>query len=114
MKQAGKTQDLLQKLPKEGFIKIGVPDKAPDVSAGDKVALLRKGNILFNEGNIELASKIFLNLNYTDGIVRVGDYYYNKHEYIKAINLFKAAKDEGRVSKTAKKMADVLSGLLAE
>jgi hypothetical protein len=103
-----KRKDLLEKLPQEGFIKVTVPDKVPEISGADKAALIRKGNSLFNAGDIEAAARIFLTLKYTDGIVRLGDHYYNKNEYIKALNLFKAAGDEGRVSKTSEKMALIL------
>ena len=41
-----------------------------------RVELIRIGNRLFNEGQIEKASDIFVKTGYRDGITRVADYYF--------------------------------------
>lgn len=108
-----KSKDLLDRLPKEGFIKIALPPP-PALSGPDKAALIRKGNELFNSGRIAMAEKIFLTLRYTDGIVRLGDYYFKHNNYLKAYALFKAAPDKGRMEAMAEKMAHALKSWLDE
>ena len=55
-------------------------------------ALIRRGNQAFNEGNIELAAKIFRALNYKDGLIRIGDYYYyQKKQPLIAYGYYKKA-----------------------
>lgn len=74
-------------IPKEGFIKTGRPKQA-NLTAQQKAALIRKGNELFNAGNLEQAKKVFLTTGYTDGIVRIGDYYYKKNELFEAFRMY--------------------------
>jgi len=58
----------------------------------EKVQLIRKGNQAFNEGNIDLASKIFKTTEYKDGLIRVGDhYYFDKHQPLMAYGYYKRA-----------------------
>lgn len=74
-------------IPKEGFIKVGRP--APtSLNSSQKTALIRKGNELFNAGQFEQAKRIFLTTGYTDGMVRMGDYYYKKRELYEAIRMY--------------------------
>jgi len=58
----------------------------------EKVHLIRKGNQAFNEGNIDLASRIFKTTEYKDGLIRVGDYYYfDKRQPLMAYGYYKRA-----------------------
>ena len=45
----------------------------PGIDGTQKVILNRKGNVLFNSGDIEGARRIFMTTGYTDGLVRIGD-----------------------------------------
>lgn len=57
-----------------------------------KAQLIRKGNQAFNEGNIDLASRIFKSTEYKDGLIRVGDYYYfDKHQPLMAYGYYRRA-----------------------
>ncbi|MDH4261681.1 MAG: hypothetical protein OEV78_01410 [Spirochaetia bacterium] len=58
----------------------------------EKVQLIRKGNQAFNEGNIDLASKIFKATEYKDGLIRVGDhYYFDQKQPLMAYGYYKRA-----------------------
>jgi hypothetical protein len=58
----------------------------------EKAQLIRKGNQAFNEGNVDLASKIFKTTEYKDGLIRVGDYYYfDKRQPLMAYGYYKRA-----------------------
>lgn len=74
-------------IPEEGFLKVARQDRAP-LSGGQKTALIRKGNELFNAGKIDQAKRIFLTTGYTDGLVRVGDYYYKRQDLFEAIRMY--------------------------
>ena len=61
-----------------GFIK--VTDKPVQTLSSEQKALLnRKGNVLFNEGKIIEACRIFVTTGYSDGLTRVGDFYLKKN-----------------------------------
>ena len=73
-----------------------------------KVALIRRGNELFNQGKIQESRKIFLTLRYTDGIIRVGNYYYERKMYVDALKMYAAAPEGGRIQAMAPAMAKVI------
>ena len=62
------------------------------ISASERVKLIQKGNALFNNGQYPLAEKIFLTINYQDGLIRLGEYYFNHGNYFRAGELFRQAK----------------------
>jgi hypothetical protein len=70
-------EELLHRLPKEGFLKITAakPADPTKLAEGERVALIRKGNELFNQKKLELARKIFITTGYSDGLIRLGDEY---------------------------------------
>ena len=66
----------------------------PTISGAQKVALNRKGNVLFNSGDIEGARRIFLTTGYSDGLVRIGDYYKSKGKSLDALRMYWLAPDK--------------------
>jgi len=94
----------MAEMPKDGFLKVVKPQKT-EVDSAKKAALIRKGNELFNGGDILTAKKIFLTLGYTDGLIRVGDYYYKKCDYWEAYRLYSIAPAPGKVSQLIERMA---------
>jgi hypothetical protein len=72
------------------FIKTTVQ---PSVDSAQKAALNRKGNVLFNSGDIEGARRIFMSTGYSDGLCRVGDYYKSKNRPIEALRMYWIAPD---------------------
>ena len=103
----------MAEMPKEGFLKVVAPAKT-EVDPARKAALIRKGNQLFNDGDIETARKIFLTLGYTDGISRVGDHYYRKNNYFEAYRLYSLAPAPEKQQELIGRMAGVVREWLNE
>lgn len=101
------------KVAPQGLIKAtgGAPT---NLSGEQKAQLIRRGNELFNERHYDLAERIFLTLGYSDGLVRVGDVMFKRHDYAHALKLYQKAPDPGRVARVAKRMAMVVRQWLIE
>ncbi|OQY35569.1 MAG: hypothetical protein B6241_00795 [Spirochaetaceae bacterium 4572_59] len=100
-------------MPEKGFIKIpesGTVSLTPE----RKVKLLRKGNKLFNEGDIETAERIFVTIGYRDGMIRVGDYYYNQNLHLEALRMYKTAPSPEKIDFLISKMAQVVRSWLSD
>lgn len=93
--------------PQPGFILESRPSGL-NLTGQQKVALLRRGNELFNQGKIEESKRIFITLGYTDGLIRVGNYYYGKKRFIDALRMFASAPDLGRIQAMAPSIARVI------
>jgi hypothetical protein len=80
-----------------------------------RIQLIRRGNELFNKGDLKNALKIFLATEYKDGIIRVADYlYFEKKDKISAIKLYKRAGHQKVIDDFAEKVAMVIRMLLDE
>jgi hypothetical protein len=66
---------------------------AQPVEGPIKAALNRKGNQLYNEGDIEGARRIFMTTGYSDGISRIGDYYKSQNKILDALRMYWIAPD---------------------
>ncbi|HUV08355.1 MAG TPA: hypothetical protein VMX75_11540 [Spirochaetia bacterium] len=108
-----RAEKLLDLLPKEGFIKLtgGVNKK---LTKEQKTALIRKGNDLFNRGNIDLAKRIFMTTGYSDGLMRLGDYYYKKNQVLEAFRMYHLAPSKRSIEHMVEKMASVVRTWLNE
>lgn len=100
-----KWQDLL---PKQGFIKTRV-EKKSELSKQEKTALNRKGNEAFNNKRYDLAKKIFITTGYTDGLIRLGNYYYENSQPLEALRMFYLAPYSQGIEKLTATMAGVLN-----
>lgn len=60
----------------------------------EKARLNRKGNELFNRGELETARRIFQTTGYSDGLIRVGDKYLETLRPVDALKMYWLAKDE--------------------
>ena len=96
----------MEDIPKEGFIKLTAPDAV--VSGSDRAALIRKGNALFNAGNIEQAKKIYVTTRYGDGLSRVGDHYLDNDKPLEALQMYWIAPAPDKVEKLVEKFAHVV------
>jgi len=85
-----------------------------NVEGSQKAALNRKGNQLFNEGNIEAARRIFLTTGYSDGISRVGDYYKSQNKNLEALQMYWIAPDRGKSEAMIEQIAAVLQTLIQD
>ena len=108
-----KGKDILAGIPKEGFLKVS-RELAPELSDKERVALIRKGNEFFNEKKYELAKRIFLTVGYTDGLVRLGDYYYDHKMPLEALRMYKVAPYKKRVEQMIEEIAGIIKKWLKE
>jgi hypothetical protein len=92
------------------FIKSTAP--GPKVNSADKAALNRKGNMLFNSGDIESARRIYLTTGYSDGLIRVGNYYRSKGRIIDALRMYWVAPDKNRAESIIMQLSVVIQTLL--
>ena len=106
-------KDILGRMPRKGFLKLSV-DKADSLEPQQKAALVRKGNELFNKGLYDQAKRIFLTAGYTDGLIRMGDYYFSNQQPLEAFRMYKIAPAEDKVEHLVEQMAGVISNWLQE
>ncbi|MCQ2610182.1 MAG: hypothetical protein MJ169_00400 [Treponema sp.] len=97
----------------EGFIKV-TDQPVTTLSSEQKVILNRKGNVLFNEGDIESARRIFITTGYSDGLTRVGDKYSEKNQELKALKLYLLAHNNRKAEPIYDKIAGTISALLKD
>jgi len=91
------------------FVKTTVP---PSVEGSDKAALNRKGNMLFNSGDIEGARRIFMTTGYSDGLSRVGDYYKSQNRLIEALRMYRIAPDRSKAEPLIEQLAGIIKALI--
>ena len=93
------------------FIKTTVK---PPIEGQQKAALNRKGNILYNSGDIEGARRIFLTTGYSDGLVRVGDFYKSKGRSLDALRMYWIAPDRKKAEPIISQLSVLIQTLLHE
>jgi hypothetical protein len=104
---------VFERFPQDGLIKTAdLP--TPGVGSDQKVHLNRKGNELFNRGDIEAARRIFQTTGYSDGLIRVGDKYLADKKPVDALKMYWLAKDERRRDNLVSLAALVVQNLLKE
>jgi len=96
---------------KNAFIKVSTP--AP-VDGSQKAALNRKGNQLFNNGDVEGARRVFMTTGYSDGLSRVGDFYKSKDRLLEALKMYWIAPDRKKSGPLIEQLAGVMKSLLHE
>lgn len=106
-------EKLLKGIPKNGFIKLTSTSNAI-LSAADKAVLIRKGNIFFNNGEYEKAKKVFLTTGYSDGIIRMGDWYMSQNDPVEAVRMYWIAPAPDKVQEWVTKASGAISKWLKE
>ncbi len=108
-----KVEELLKNIPKEGFLKV---TKSPEQQLDNdkRIALIRKGNELFNRGEIELAKRIFITTGYSDGLIRIGDLYMEQNLPLEAFRMYYMAPYPKKVNEMLEKMAAIVRKWLKE
>jgi len=86
----------------------------PVIDVSQKAALNRKGNILYNSGDIEGARRIFLTTGYSDGLVRIGDYYYSEGKTLDALRMYWIAPDHNKAEPIIMKLSTIIQNLINE
>ena len=106
-------EEILKKLPKKGFLKISESETVA-MPKDKRVALIRKGNEFFNQREYDLAKKIFLTTGYTDGLIRLGDYYYEEKMVLEAFRMYWLAPYPKKVNAMIEKTAAIVKEWLKE
>ena len=97
----------------QGFIKV-TDRPVQSLNSEQKVILNRKGNVMFNEGEIEGARRLFTTTGYSDGLIRVGSFYESKDESLKELKQYVLAHNKSKAEPIYEKIASVISKLLRE
>jgi hypothetical protein len=84
------------------------------VESSQKAVLNRKGNQMYNDGNVEGAKKVFLTTKYSDGLSRVGDHYKSQNKPLEALQMYWLAPDRTKSQPLIEQLAYVLQGLILE
>jgi hypothetical protein len=95
----------------DGFIKTNKP--AP-LDSAQKVTLNRRGNELFNAGDVEGARRIFQTTGYSDGLVRVGDHYRAQGRKLDALKMYWIAPDRRKAAVLIEQLSSIIQDLLKE
>ncbi|MDR2730046.1 MAG: hypothetical protein LBB81_04010 [Treponema sp.] len=82
------------------------------IDGSQKAALNRKGNQLFNSGDIEGARRIFITTGYSDGLSRVGDYYKSQNRILDALRMYWIAPDRNKSEPLLKGLAFIMQGMI--
>ena len=95
----------------DGFIKV-TDNPVDGLTSEQKVILNRKANAMFNAGNIEDARRIYITTGYSDGLTRVGNYYMDKNQGIKALKAYYLAHNKRDAEPIYESIANVISTIL--
>lgn len=86
----------------------------PGLTSAEKAILNRKGNELFNAGDIESARRIFMATGYSDGITRIGDRYLAGGRSIDALKMYWIAPDRAKAEGIIAKLSGVIQKIMCE
>jgi hypothetical protein len=86
----------------------------PAMDSAQKAALNRRGNVLYNQGDIEGARRVFLTTGYSDGLVRVGDYYKSKGRFLDALRMYWMAPDKKKSEEIIVELSGLIRKLIRE
>lgn len=96
-----------------GFLKT-TGESGVALTSEQKAALNRRGNELFNSGDIEAAKRIFMTTGYSDGLTRVGDYYAKESRDVEALQMYWRAHNRRQAEPLIERLSAVISAVLAE
>jgi hypothetical protein len=96
-----------------GFIKTVKPGKTI-LQSSEKIALIRKGNEMFNSGKYDIARRIFMTTGYSDGLIRMGDYYMKNKNHVEALKMYWLAPAPRQFEQISERTAIIISNWLKE
>ena len=94
---------------KNAFIKV---TESSGVERSQKAVLNRKGNQMFNAGDIEGARRIYMTTGYSDGLSRVGDYYKINNRHLEALKMYWMAHDRNKSQPLIEQLAIMIQVLI--
>jgi hypothetical protein len=102
---------VFERFDNPGFIKTtaGHP-----IAGNQKAALNRKGNMLFNSGDVEGARRIFLTTGYSDGLSRMGDYYKSRGKPLEALKMYWIAPDRTKADPLIIQLSEIIRQLICK
>jgi hypothetical protein len=106
-------KEISKKQGSDGFIKV-TDAPVSTLTSEQKAILNRKGNVLFNQGDIESARRLYVTTGYSDGLTRVGDKYMEKNESLKALKQYVLAHNTKKAEPIYEQLGQILSALLKE
>jgi hypothetical protein len=106
-------QDILKKLPPGGFLKPTQGNNAR-ISREQRAALIRRGNELFNKGDLDLAQRIFITTKYSDGLIRIGDRFAEGGKPLEALRAYWIAPCPEKAAVMIERIAKVMKQWLLE
>ncbi len=106
-------QDVLKKLPSGGFLKT-TQETSTRLTKEQRAALIRKGNELFNKGDVDLAQKIFITTKYSDGLIRIGDRHADGGKPLEALRAYWLAPCPEKAAVLIERIAKVMKQWLSE
>lgn len=84
------------------------------IDSSTRVQLIRKGNEFFQNKDIESAKKIFIAVDYKDGLVRLGDYYLKSNDLYKSAEMYFMSENKSKINAFSKKCAAIIERYLNE
>ena len=85
-----------------------------NTDSATRALLVRKGNQFFNEGKYAKAEKIFVTVDYKDGMTRLGDYFLKQKDLYNACRMYFMADDQKKIDAFCEKAVNVLQRWLSE
>jgi hypothetical protein len=86
----------------------------PGLDGTVKASLNRRGNVLFNQGDVEGARRIFITTGYSDGLCRIGDYYQSKGRLLDALRMYWIAPDRSKSEPIIIHLSEIIKHLINE
>lgn len=108
-----KTLEDFNRFEGKGLIK-STDSPIQNLKGEQKVALNRKGNEFFNQGEIEAAKRIFITTGYSDGLSRVGEYYEKKGLELEALKLYWLAHNKRKADPIIQKLALMIESMITD
>ena len=84
----------------------------PVIDGTQKAALNRKGNVLYNSGDIEGARRLFLTTGYSDGLSRIGDHYKKEGKILDALRMYWIAPDRNKAELIIAQLSVIIQNML--
>jgi hypothetical protein len=107
------SEDTISKKTAAGFFFRGTK-KNSELTGSDKAALVRKGNEFFNGGNLAAAKRVYITTGYGDGLIRMGDHYSKRKEFLEAFRMYWLGKEKQKSDALIEKMVFVIREWLDE
>lgn len=97
--------------PPEGFIKT-TDHPVGTLTDSQKVALNRKGNMYFNQGDYLSARRLFITTGYSDGLTRLADVSMEQGNQLDALKLYTLAHNKRQADVLVEKLAAIISKMI--